>query len=81
MTFVGFCVRLILSQLEGLTFLQLLCGDGESSDFSYLVYSQDWADINSCTKVNLIIILTPKRGRVKGRNTSLFILLKYKCDV
>lgn len=51
LTFVGFCVRLILSQLEGLTFLQVVYGDGESSDFSYLVYLQDWADSNSCTKV------------------------------
>lgn len=35
-----------ISQLEGLTFLQVVYGDGESSDFSYLVYLQDEADVN-----------------------------------
>ena len=49
-----------------------MTGDGESCDFSYLVYLQDWADSNSCTKVKSIIIIL-QNGDVLRAGTRPFL--------
>lgn len=58
-----------------------MTGDGESCDFSYLVYLQDLADSNSCTKVKSIIIILQNGDVLRAGTRPFLFLLKYKCDV